>query len=420
MNQPIAPPSIPSPPGVAARPTDQDPSGRNGSAPHARGRAHILALDDQTDVLHGLAAVLGPHHHLHAFHRAESLYRYLDAGHPCDLILLDAVMPEPDGFEVCRTLRARPSMDTIPMIFLTSLDDSVEEAHALRCGAADFVHKPISAPVLLARIHHHLQLSHALRTIRESHLRLEEAVMLRTRELAHRNAQLVSSLKMLETTRNAVLVSLTSLAETRENDTGRHVVRTQRYIGTLARALRLNPSYAELLDDATIEAFCSSAPLHDIGKVAIPDHILRKPGPLDPNEMALMKTHVDRGREAIERAQQACPTIDPELFEGLHVSGQAFLAHAHDIVWCHHERWDGTGYPRGLAGTQIPVSARLMSVADVYDALRTPRIYKRAYPHDEACHYLVEQRGRQFDPNIIDAFLRVEGEFDRIARELAD
>ena len=203
-------------------------------------------------------------------------------------------------------------------------------------------------------------------------------------------------------------MAFSSLAETRDNETGKHIRRTQNYVSALANALADHPRFVGQLDRSTIELLHKSAPLHDIGKVAIPDRILLKPGRLTPEEFEVMKTHTIHGRAAIE-------TVEASLNED-----DSFLLVAREIASFHHEKWDGTGYPHGLAGEDIPLAARLMAVADVYDALISRRVYKPPMPHQEAMEIIREGIGHHFDPDIAQAFLVIEADIAVIARQFAD
>lgn len=207
----------------------------------------------------------------------------------------------------------------------------------------------------------------------------------------------------------AIITAFCALAEARDNETGNHIRRTQNYVQILAEQLRNHPKFRTALNDESMLLLFKSAPLHDIGKVAIPDAILLKAGRLTPEEWALMKCHCEAGSNAIERAAHDFGDDDDRFF--------GVVA---EIALCHHERWDGSGYPGGLSGESIPVSARLMAVADVYDALITRRVYKDAFSHEQSIRLMVEERARHFDPDVIDAMLAVSGHFDAIARRFAD
>lgn len=313
---------------------------------------------------------------------------------PPDLILLDVMMPGMDGYEVCQRLKTEPRTRNIPVIFLTSKRAMEDERKGLDMGAVDYITKPISPPIVLARVKNHLALKAHADFLRDKSEFLELEVARRTREVVA--IQDVTSLAMA------------SLAETRDSETGNHILRTQHYVRALAKYLATLPPYAAQLSDAVIQMLFKSAPLHDIGKVGIPDRILLKPGRFEPAEFELMKTHTTLGRDAIEHAEKRL---------GVKVE---FLSMAKDIALYHQEKWDGTGYPHGLAGQAIPLSARLMAVADVYDALISRRVYKDAMPHEKAVAIIQEGRGSHFDPDIADAFLVLQDEFREIAARYSD
>lgn len=311
-----------------------------------------------------------------------------------DLILLDVTMPDIDGYEVCRQLMNNPVTASIPVIFLTSRNDELDEQLGFDAGAVDYIAKPISPPLVLTRIRNHLALKAASDFLRDRNSYLEQEVRRRTRELS--------------LIQDATIVAMASLAETRDNETGNHIRRTQMYLRALARHLQNHPRFAAQLSDENIDLMYKSAPLHDIGKVAIPDRILLKPGKLNPAECEIMKTHTTLGRDAINRAEA--------LFGGV----SSFLRFAKEIAYSHQEKWDGTGYPLGLAGERIPLSARLMAVADVYDGLISRRVYKPSRSHSEAVEVLRAASGTHFDPDILDAFLELEDEFNAISRRFTD
>lgn len=211
-----------------------------------------------------------------------------------------------------------------------------------------------------------------------------------------------------ERAKEAIILAMASLAETRDNETGNHVRRTQHYVRALAEALRERGLYRDALSEASIDLLFKSAPLHDIGKVGIPDKILLKPGPLDPEELEIMKGHAELGRAAIANAERHLGTCS------------AFFSMAQEIAHTHHERWDGQGYPRGIAGSDIPLAGRIMAVADTYDALVSARVYKTAMSHADAVGVILAERGLQFDPEIVDVFATTAGHFEEIARHFAD
>jgi putative two-component system response regulator len=355
----------------------------------------VLVVDDAPEVLASLVELLRPAYRTKVATGGEKALALLERGELPALILLDVLMPGLDGYEVCRRLKASPLTAGVPVMFLTSRSDPDDERTGLDLGAVDFVPKPINPPTLLARIRTHVALEQARRSLRRHTDELEVLVAQRTAEVA--------------AIQDVTIFALASLAETRDNETGNHIRRTQNYVRLLAQTLRTHPRFRDVLDDdAVIERLYKSAPLHDVGKVGVPDHILLKPGKLTPEEFEEMKRHPAYGRDAIVRAERAV---------GAHTS---FLQHARDIVYCHHEKWDGSGYPQGLKGDQIPVAARLMAVADVYDALISKRVYKPAFPHEQAVSMIRESRGTHFDPDVCDAFVDHGERFREIARQFAD
>ncbi len=311
-----------------------------------------------------------------------------------DLILLDIMMPDMDGYEVCRRLKADARTADIPVVFLTAKTEVEDEQRGFDAGAVDYITKPISPPIVLARVKTQLALKAAADFLRDQNAYLETEVQKRTHEV-----QMVQ---------DVTIMAMASLAETRDNETGNHIRRTQNYVRALAQKLQPLPKFAPALDDATVEMLYKSAPLHDIGKVGIPDAILLKPGKLTPEEFEVMKSHTTMGRDAIIAA------------ENLIEAPSTFLRTAREIAYSHQEKWDGTGYPDGLKGEAIPLSARLMAVADVYDALISRRVYKPPFTHEKAVQIIAEGRGTHFDPDLVDAFLQVAEEFRRIAETYAD
>jgi putative two-component system response regulator len=362
----------------------------------------ILIVDDEPPNRLILEDLLAEHYSVHALSNGRQALDYLvAAAGQVDLILLDVLMPEMDGFEACRRIKAEPGLQDIPVLFLTSLDSVADEEHGLSLGAADFIHKPFSRSIVLARIRNHLELARARRRLCDRNVELEHLVAERTREVLHEKEQVIA-------VQDVIITALCALAEIRDNETGNHIRRTQKYIQSLAIRLRNHPRFRAELSENTIQLLFKSAPLHDIGKVGIPDAILLKPGQLTADEWIMMKRHTEYGRDAISQA------------EGDIGESTNFLRYARDIAYGHHEKWDGSGYPQGLSGDVIPLSARLMAVADVYDALISARVYKPAYSHDQAVSIIIDGRGTHFDPDIADALLEVEGEFHAIAMSYRD
>ena len=362
-------------------------------------RRVVLVVDDTPENLTVMGALLREEHRVKVAPNGERALRIAGSDVPPDLILLDVMMPGMDGYEVCRRLKDDPRTRDIPVIFLTARTEERDEQEGLGLGAVDYVTKPVSPPLLLARVRNHLSLKQAADIIRDRNAHLEAEVARRTRDL--------------QASQDAAIVAMASLAETRDMETGNHIRRTQRFVRILAEALRDDPvhglAFRAQLTDAFIELLHKSAPLHDIGKVGVPDAILLKPGRLTPDEFEVMKTHTTLGYEAIRKAERM-----------LGDAGSSFLRLAREIAHTHQEKWDGSGYPQGLEGEAIPLSGRLMAVADVYDALTSRRVYKDAMPHEEAVRIIRDGRGTHFDPVLVDTFLTIHHRFAEIAAELAD
>ncbi len=364
------------------------------TAPGTSPKPAVLVVDDAIDSLTLLQDLLQPHYRVMAAVNGERGLAIAASDHPPDLILLDIMMPGIDGYEVCRRLKADAATLDIPVIFLTAKTEDEDETQGFALGAVDYITKPVSPPVLLARVATHLALKAASDAMRGRNTQLEVEVDKRTRELV--------------AIQDATILVLTTLAEARDADTGNHIRRTQGYVRALARKLSTHPDYADFLTSANILLLYKSAPLHDVGKVGIPDRILLKPGKLTPEEFEIMKTHTQVGRDAITRGEEAL---------GAHVP---FLVLAREIAYTHHEKWDGTGYPQGLKGTDIPISGRLMAVADVYDALICRRVYKEPMAHEQAMKIIIGSSGQHFDPTVVDAFVSIEDTIRAIAIAYAD
>ena len=354
----------------------------------------ILVVDDTPDNLMLMSELLGDQYLVRVANNGARALKIACSDTPPDLILLDIMMPGMDGYEVCRQLKHHPVSNLIPIIFLTAKAEIADEQRGLELGAVDYIIKPISPPVVLARVKTHLSLKRATDFLRDKNDYLAKEVEQRTREVA--------------ATQDVTILAMASLAETRDNETGNHIRRTQHYVRALAIHLQAHPRFAPELSAEHIRMLFKSAPLHDIGKVGIPDHILLKAGKLEPHEFDIMKTHTTLGKKAIEDAERAL---------GVQVE---FLRYAKEIAQSHQEKWDGSGYPEGLKGEQIPLSARLMAVADVYDALISRRCYKAPMPHDQAVALMQQGRGQHFDPDVLDAFLEIQAEFKAIAERYVD
>ncbi len=308
---------------------------------------------------------------------------------PPDLVLLDIMMPEMDGFEVCRRLKAHDATRNVPVIFLTAKTSIEDEEQGFLVGAVDFIHKPISPPIVVARVKTHLEIKSWHDFLQNQNYWLQQQVEKRLSEINH--------------LQDASVCVMVSLAEFRDETTGNHIRRTQEYVRVLAREMAKLPHHSAQLTASYIEQMSKSAPLHDVGKIAIPDHILLKPGKLTSEEFVIMKTHAQRGCDMLKRA-------------GEHMGAHGeFLTLAMEIAGGHHEKWDGSGYPNGLSGVAIPLSARLMAVADVFDALLARRPYKDPLTVVQAAQIIIEGRGKHFDPEVVDAFIAIQDELQRIA-----
>ena len=353
----------------------------------------ILIVDDTPENIDVLIEVLSEYKRSVATNGEKAL-QIARSDNPPDLILLDIMMPGMDGYEVCEKLKADEKTKSIPVIFLTAMTDEESERKGLELGAVDYITKPISPPIVKERVKNHLLLKLAHERLENQNILLEEKVAERTKELA--------------LTQDVTIFSMAVVAEYRDPETGGHIKRTQNYIKALAMQLKNYEEYASDLDDQTIELLYKSAPLHDIGKVGVQDSILMKPGKLTDEEFDEMKMHPTYGRDAILAAEKM-------------LGGQStFLRYAREIAYSHQEKWDGSGYPEGLKGDAIPISARLMAVADVYDALISKRVYKPAFSHQKAIEIITEGKGSHFDPAMVEALLEIEDEFRNIALEYAD
>jgi len=305
----------------------------------------ILAVDDEASNLQLLRQILQDHYRL-LFAKDGARALELARLERPDLVLLDVMMPGMSGYEVCAALKASPDTASIPVVFVTALTDTADELEGFEAGAVDYITKPVSPPIVRARVRTHLSL-------------------VRTEELRASRLEIVQRLGLA--------------AEYKDNETGLHVIRMSHFSRILGVALGMSENEADDLLHA--------APMHDVGKIGIPDRILQKPGPLDPDEWKIMQSHVTIGAEII----------------GEHDGGMLHLAR--EIALTHHEKYDGSGYPRGLRADEIPLVGRIVAIADVFDALTSKRPYKKAWTEEEALNFLREQKGRHFDPQLVDLFI---------------
>ena len=354
----------------------------------------ILIVDSASENLMAMKTVLRDRYTVRMAASGEGAFQQMnELPHP-ELVVLDESLPDMDGYAVLQELRASFLTAEIPVLMLSGSADAFGGRKALEAGAVDVLRKPVLSDLLLARIATHIELRRLRNAGRDEPGRVNRLVAERTKQVVE--------------VRDAAIMAIACLAEANDTNTARHVRRTQRYFMALARELRFHPAYRLQLGDLDIALMAQAVPLHDIGKLRVPDAILNKPGRLTPDEFEVMKQHTVYGRDAI-----ACVA-------GALGGDTRFLRHAHDIAGSHQEKWNGTGYPEGLKELEIPLSARLMAVADVYDALISERVYKPTFTHETAIELIRQGRGEHFDPDVVDALLVVENEFRTIALDAYD
>ncbi len=333
----------------------------------------ILIVDDSPENLDVLGGILRDKYKVQAAISGELALKIANAPAKPDMVLLDIMMPEMDGFEVCRQLKANPATHDIPVIFVTAKTEVSDEKLGFSLGAVDYITKPISPPRVMARVHTHLALYDQQRE-------LSRQVRQRTQELANTQQQVINRLGRA--------------AEYKDNETGMHVIRMSYYTQFLAEAAGYSGEWVDLLQQA--------APMHDIGKIGIADKILLKPGKLDTEEWTEMQRHVEYGGNIIG-------DDDSQL-----------LIMAKEIALGHHEKWNGEGYPKGIAGDDIPLSARIVAIADVFDALTSVRPYKEAWPIEKALNLIEEEAGQHFDPKLAPLFRQCLPRVEKIMRQYQD
>lgn len=356
-------------------------------------RPKILVVDDTKTNIEVLEGILSPNYDIYV---ALNGIKALDLVHKVkpDLVLLDVMMPGMDGYETLRRIKSMPESEDLPVIFLTAKSDSLSEKEGLSLGAVDYIAKPFSPELVVYRVQNQLKFK-------------------RHRDIL--DSQVKDKTKSLRQTLKVMLTSLAALAEYRDNETGMHIRRTQMIVHRLAQVLSKHPKFREIISSPdVVEYYATAAPLHDIGKVGIQDAILRKPGRLTDDEMRQMQVHTTLGHEVL---MQAIKDLKDDDNMG---EGRQMIKIAANIALSHHERWDGTGYPNKLKGEEIPVSARLMAVADVYDALVSPRVYKQAWTHDAAIQELKKESGTHFDPDVVEALCSFESELPEMYKAFVD
>ena len=345
----------------------------------------VFVVDDNATNLSIAEGALESQYRVITLSSAVKMFAILEKIIP-DLILLDIEMPEINGYDAMKQLRSDDTYAEIPVIFLTGLSDPVNEAYGIELGAADFIIKPFSVPVLLNRI--------------KNHLDIDELIRKRTEQLRERTEQLVRL-------QNGIVFAMADLVETRDQNTGGHIDRTTVYMKILIDALIAREVYIDEINEWDPASIVSSARLHDVGKIIIPDSILNKPGALTKEEFAVMKTHSSEGERIINQMVERTGEAD-------------FLNNAKLSAAYHHEKWDGTGYPHGIKGPETPLHGRIMAIVDVYDALTTERPYKKAFTNDEAVNIIMDGAGKHFDPKIAEVFLEIKEQFEAARVKLAE
>ncbi len=358
-----------------------------------KGSASILVVDDNDMNRELLSRRLN--HEGYQVYSAEHGGRALStlSERDIDLVLLDIVMPVKDGFQVLFEMKSNEKLRDIPVIVITADDEIDSLVRCVEMGADDYLTKPFNPVILRARINSSLEkkIQHGIE--RRLRVELEAKVKAQMEELI--SAQL------------GVILAMSKLAESKDPETGAHLERMQEYCRALANNLSKQPKYREFVDSDFIEALYCAAPLHDIGKVGIPDSILLKPGKLSEEEFEVMKSHTSIGASTLLAVNEKYP-------------GNQFVWMGIEIAQSHHEKWDGSGYPDGLVGLEIPLSARILALSDVYDALTSKRCYKEKFSHEKAKNLILEGAASHFDPEVVDAFLNMEDEFIRIRREVQE
>jgi putative two-component system response regulator len=348
-------------------------------------RRTIFLVDDNITNLTAGKNALAEHYNVLTLNSGERLLKVLEKNIP-DLILLDIEMPDMSGYDVIKIIKSKPEIEKIPVVFLTSKNDSESELEGLSLGAVDYIFKPFSTPLLLKRISLHLKLA-------DFNNNLQEMVEAKTKSVLE--------------LQNALLKAMAELVEYRDKITGGHIERTTSYLGILLRAMIKQGLHKEKTSAWNLDLLLQSAQLHDVGKIAVRDGILQKPGKLTSEEFEDIKKHTVFGKEVIENIKK-------------NTTEQSFMEYAGIFAETHHEKWDGSGYPKGLKGEEIPLEGRLMAIADVYDALVSERPYKKAFTHEEAVKIIMNDSGKHFDPDLVGLFVSVADEFNKAHLEFGD
>lgn len=366
----------------------------------------ILIVDDEPLNLQVLSQVLTPEYQVKVCKSGKDALRILSEPPLPGLILLDIMMPEMDGYETLAAIKQKQALKEVPVIFISALDSTLDEEKGFRLGAVDYIVKPFRSSIVRERIRVQMELKHIRDQLKRQNENLEKEIVRRIFEY-----------QWIQDTTLSVIVQL---AETRDTDTGNHIQRTREYMRILGKRLQQRENNREILTSANLDHIEKAAPLHDIGKIGVPDTILLKPGKLTEQEFDIMKKHCEIGGNAIREAIRKSSDLNETQTRKHAEIPITYLQVAKDIAIYHHERWDGGGYPYGLHGTEIPLAARMMALADVFDALTSERPYKQAWSFEEAQNYIIQQSGKQFDPEIVEAFKEEIGEFRAVYNRLKD
>jgi len=356
-------------------------------------RARIIIVDDNISNLTQGRNILKSFYEVFPAPSAEKCFEILENVLP-DLILLDVAMPDKNGYETIKELKAHPKYRDIPVIFLTAKTDYDSELLGFDLGAADYIRKPFNPPLLLKRIEKELLFVEQTRKLKKSEAELKEIV-------GNLEASVLEKISAISDLQNSIISDVAELVEFRDKETGTHLLRTKVFLKILVEEMVRKGIYRHIVEHWDVDLLVLSSALHDVGKIVISDSILLKPDKLTPEEFELMKTHVSASVDVIERLMDNTPYND-------------FLKYAFAIAGTHHEKWDGTGYPIGLKGENIPLEGRLMALVDVYDALTSKRPYKKPFTHEESVQIIVEGSGKHFDPQLVQVFQSVAKDFDAI------
>ncbi len=353
----------------------------------------ILIIDDSPESITILGNALPKYYKRKVALNGDQAFKLLSSSEKLpDLILLDVIMPDIDGYELCKRFKKEKKLKKIPIIFLSSLSDVKDKIRAFQNGGVDYIQKPFEIAEVQARVKTHLKLYDLQIKLENHNKQLNKLVEEKTKEVTE--SQL------------ATIYGLAKLAERRDDETGEHINRVQVYCRLIAERMRQFGLYRNEIDEGFISNLEKASSMHDIGKVGVRDSLLLKPGKLSAQEFEEMKAHTTIGANTLREVAEKYPN-------------NRFIEIGIEITQYHHEKWDGSGYPKGLIGKEIPLSARIMALVDVYDALRSKRVYKKAFPHKKAREIIVNGRGKHFDPRVVDVFIAYEQDFEMIFRKFS-